>query len=177
MGPAEGVSVIVSWNEWVPRVDPAAWVAASAVVAGRVSLAAEASLWYGVVVRADRETITIGPGSNVQDGCVLHADPGYPLVLGRDVVVGHRAVLHGCRVEDECLIGIGAIVMNGAVIGSGSIVGAGALVPEGMQVPARSLVLGIPGRVRRATSEDDVERIRRNAAGYRALSRVHAAAG
>ena len=163
--------MIIQLGERVPQIDPTAWVAASATVAGDVVLGAESSLWYGAVVRADTEAIRIGAGSNIQDGSVLHADPGFPCTLGAGVVVGHRAVVHGCTVEDDVLIGIGAIVMNGAVIGSGSLIGAGALIPEGVQIPPRSLVLGQPGRVRRAMSDEDVDRIRRNAAHY--LSLIH----
>lgn len=167
--------MVIDLEGRVPHVHHTAWVAPSAIVAGDVHLGPEASVWYGVVVRADTETIRIGAGSNVQDGSVLHADPGSPLTLGRDVVVGHRVVLHGCTIEDETLIGIGAIVMNGAVIGSGSLVGAGALIPEGVLVPPRSLVLGAPGRVRRQTTDEEVERIRRNALHYRAMRLTHAA--
>ena len=165
--------MIKSLDDRLAEVDPAAFVAPSATVVGSVAIEAEASLWYGVVARGDTEQIRIGQGSNVQDGCVLHADPGFPLVIGPDVVVGHRAVLHGCLVEPEVLIGIGAIVLNGAVIGTGSIVGAGAMVPEGMVVPPRSLVLGVPARVRRGTTEDEVAGIRANAARYRALRLRH----
>ncbi len=168
--------MITSLGERVPQVDPSAWVASSAQIVGDVTIGAEASVWYGAVVRADAEAIRIGAGGNLQDGCVLHADPGSPLVLGDGVVAGHRVVLHGCRIEDEVLVGIGAIVMNDAVVGAGSLIGAGALVPEGTVIPPRSLVLGMPGRVRRETTDDEVERIRRNAAHYRALRLVHAAA-
>jgi carbonic anhydrase/acetyltransferase-like protein (isoleucine patch superfamily) len=168
--------VIAALGERVPRVEASAWVAPSAMVVGDVRIGAEASVWYGTVVRADVEAIRIGAGANLQDGCVIHADPGYPTDLGAGVVVGHRAVLHGCRIEDEVLIGIGAIVMNGAVIGTGSLIGAGALVPEGVVIPPRSLVLGMPGRVLRQTTDEELERIRRNAVHYRALRLVHAAA-
>ena len=169
--------MILSLDGRAPSVDPSAWIAPSATVVGQVEVGPEVSLWYSAVARGDAEAVRIGAGSNIQDGCVLHADPGYPCELGVGVVVGHRAVLHGCRVEDEVLIGIGAIVMNGAVIGTGSLVGAGALVPEGVVIPPRSLVLGAPGRVRRETSPAEVEAIRRNAARYRELRLVHAAAG
>ncbi|MBL8930371.1 MAG: gamma carbonic anhydrase family protein [Kineosporiaceae bacterium] len=168
--------MIIELGSRRPRIDPTAWVAPSATVAGDAVLGAEVSLWYGAVVRADTEAIRVGAGSNLQDGSVLHADPGFPCTLGAGVVVGHRAVLHGCTIADDVLVGIGAIVMNGAVIGTGSLIGAGALVAEGVVVPPRSLVLGQPGRVRRATSEEEVERIRRNAEHYRALRGVHAQA-
>ncbi len=167
--------VIVALADRVPSVDPSAWVASSAAVLGSVRLGAEVSVWYCAVLRGDTEQIVVGPGSNLQDGSVLHADPGQPCVLGADVVVGHRAVLHGCRVEDEVLVGIGAVVMNGAVIGSGSLIGAGALVPEGVVVPPRSLLLGAPGRVRRQTTDEEVAATRRNAATYRRLRLAHAA--
>jgi carbonic anhydrase/acetyltransferase-like protein (isoleucine patch superfamily) len=165
--------VIVPLGERVPVVDPTAWVAPSAAVLGSITLGAEVSVWYSAVLRGDTEQIEVGWGSNIQDGSVLHADPGDPCRLGAGVVVGHRAVLHGCRVEDEVLVGIGAVVMDGAVIGTGSLVGAGALVPEGVVVPPRSLVLGAPGRVRRSTTDEEVARIRRNAATYRRLRLLH----
>ncbi len=123
------------------------WIAPSADVIGNVRLEACASVWFGAVLRGDNELIHIGENSNIQDGCVLHTDPGFPLSVGRDVTVGHGAVLHGCTVEAGVLIGMRATVLNGAVIGAGSIVGANALVPEGKVIPANSLVLGTPGRV------------------------------
>jgi carbonic anhydrase/acetyltransferase-like protein (isoleucine patch superfamily) len=146
------------------------------VLTGAVTLGPDANVWYGTVVRADLDRITVGRGTNLQDGCVLHTDPGLHLELGAGVTVGHRAVLHGCRIEDDVMIGMGAVVMNRAVIGAGSIVGAGALVPEGTVVPPRSLVLGAPGRVRRETSDDEVAVIRLNAEHYVTLARQHASA-
>ncbi len=140
---------------------------------GDVSVAAGASLWYGVVARADMESISIGSGSNLQDGCVLHADPGFPLRIGADVSVGHGAVLHGAVIEDTVLIGMGAIVMNGAVIGTGSIVGAGACVAEGTVVPPRSLIVGVPAKVRKEIGDDQVAGITLNAAVYRDLAVQH----
>jgi carbonic anhydrase/acetyltransferase-like protein (isoleucine patch superfamily) len=157
-----------------PACDPTSWTAPDAVLAGAVTLGPDASVWYGTVVRADLDRITVGAGSNVQDGCVLHTDTGLHLEVGDNVTVGHRAVLHGCRVEDEVIVGMGAIVMNGAVIGTGSIIGAGALVPQGFVVPPRSLVLGSPGKVRRQTTDDDLVLIRLNATYYVELARQHA---
>ncbi len=159
-----------------PRIDPTAWVAPGAIVVGDVDLGAEVSIWYSAVIRADAEAISVGDGSNIQDGSVLHADPGFPARIGRNVVVGHRAVLHGCTVEDGALIGIGSIVMNGAVIGAGSLVGAGALVSEGTVIPPGSLVLGAPGRVKRELSQAERDRILTNAEHYRALRTLHAQA-
>ncbi|KHD75358.1 gamma carbonic anhydrase family protein [Actinoplanes utahensis] len=156
-----------------PHVAATAWIAPGAVVAGRVTLGADAGVWYQAVVRADLDTIAVGAGSNLQDGVVVHADPGFPVSVGANVSVGHRAVLHGCTIEDEVLIGMGAIVMNGARIGSGTIVGAGALIPEGAVIPAGSLVLGMPGKVRRDTTADERASILANATHYITLARHH----
>ena len=149
-----------------PKIDDDAFVAPTAVVVGAVTMGPGASIWSGAVARAAAETIEIGAESNVQDGCTLHSDPGYPLVVGRNVTVGHRVVLHGARVEDEVLIGMGSVVMNGAHIGSGSIVAAGAVVTQGKQFPPRSVIAGIPARVVREANEDDLAHIRGNAASY-----------
>lgn len=156
-----------------PEVDPTAWVAPDAVLAGAVTIGPEASVWYATVIRGDGDTIRVGARSNIQDGCVLHTDPGLQLVVGEGVSVGHRAVLHGCVVEDDVLIGMGAIVMNGAHIGTGSLVAAGALVTEGTKVPPRSLVVGAPAKVRREVSDDELEMVRYNATHYVALARTH----
>ena len=157
----------------VPQVDPSAWVAPGAVLVGDVTLGRHASVWYGTVVRGDGDAIRIGARSNIQDGCVLHTDPGLVLEVGEDVSVGHRAVLHGCVVEDGVLVGMGAVVMNGARIGAGSLVAAGALVTEGTQVPPRSLVVGSPAKVRRELSDDEVVMVRYNAEHYVALTERH----
>jgi carbonic anhydrase/acetyltransferase-like protein (isoleucine patch superfamily) len=149
-----------------PKIDSEAFVAPTAVVVGAVTMGARSSIWYGAVARADFETIEIGPDSNVQDGCTLHSDPGFPLVLGRGVTVGHRVVLHGARVDDDVLVGMGSVVMNGAHIGSGSIVAAGAVVTPGTVVPPSSVVAGVPAKVVRPATEDDLAHIRANAASY-----------
>lgn len=148
------------------QVDPSAFIATQTVVLGDVTVGAESSIWYGAVVRGDRERIQIGRQTNVQDLCVLHADPGFPCVLGDRVTVGHGAIVHGATVEDDVLIGMKAVVMNGAVIGRGSIVGVGALVTEGTIVPPGSVVLGMPGKVKRAAEERDYEQIRHAAEHY-----------
>jgi carbonic anhydrase/acetyltransferase-like protein (isoleucine patch superfamily) len=160
----------------VPHAAPTAWIAPGAVVAGRVTLGPDTSVWYHTVVRADLDAITIGAGANLQDGVVVHADPGHPATIGANVSVGHRAVLHGCTVEDDVLIGMGAIVMNGAHVGARSIIAAGALIPEGATIPAGSLVLGAPGRVRRETTADEHAVIAANAQIYVELARQHQAA-
>jgi carbonic anhydrase/acetyltransferase-like protein (isoleucine patch superfamily) len=145
------------------------WVASSAVLIGQVELGHRASVWFGAVVRADQDTIRIGSDSNVQDGYVLHTDRGQPLVVGDRVSVGHLAVLHGCTVEDDVLVGMHATVLNGARIGAGSIVAAGAVVLEGSEIPPRSLVAGVPARVRRATTDAELTSNRRNAEEYAVL--------
>lgn len=156
-----------------PQVHPQAWVAPDATLIGQVELDQEASVFYGSVLRGDLDSISIGRGSNIQDGCVLHVDPGYPVSVGTNVSVGHRAILHGCTVEDDCLIGMGAVVLNGARIGQGSLIAAGAVVTEGAQIPAGSLVAGVPGKVRRELSEEQIDSLRQNAAVYIDLARRH----
>ena len=157
-----------------PHVDESAWGADDATLVGAATLGAEASLWNGAVVRADGDAITVGARSNIQDGCVLHADPGLPCTVGEDVSVGHRAVLHGCTIEDSVLIGMGAVVLNGARVGSGSLVAAGTVILEGTVIPPGSLVAGVPGKVRRETTDDERALISLNAAHYVELARQHA---
>ncbi len=159
-----------------PSVDSEAWIAPTATLVGRVNIAASASIWYGAVLRAEFEDITVGAGSNLQDGVVAHVDPGFPLTVGADVSVGHNAVLHGCTIGAGSLVGMGAVVMNGAVVGEGCLVAAGALVTEGMQVPPRSLVAGVPAKIRRELSEDEVNRNGLNAAVYVELANQHRSA-
>ena len=149
-----------------PKIDDNAFVAPTAVVVGAVTMRSRSSIWYSAVARADMETIEIGEDTNIQDGCTLHSDPGFPLVLGRGVTVGHRVVLHGARIDDDVLVGMGSVVMNGAHIGSGSIVAAGAVVTQGKEFPPRSVIAGIPARVVRQATDDDLAHIRGNAASY-----------
>ena len=159
----------------IPDVARDAWVHEAAVVIGRVRLGALCSVWPTAVIRGDIERIEVGEGTNVQDGVVLHADPGMPCVVGRHVTIGHQATVHGCAVGDECLIGIGATVLNGAFIGAGSIVGAHALVPEGMVVPEGSLVVGVPARVRRDLTGDERRGLQAQAERYIANAARHRA--
>lgn len=156
-----------------PEVHPEAWVAPNATLIGQVKLAARASVWYSATLRAEVEPIEIGAGTNIQDGVTVHVDPEYPVRVGAGVTVGHNAVLHGCTIEDSALIGMGAIVLNGAVVGAGSTVAAGALIPQGVVVPPRSLVAGVPGRVRRELSDAEVMANRDNAAVYERLVELH----
>ena len=149
------------------------WVAPGAHVIGNVVIGEGASVWFGAVLRGDNEKIAIGAGSNIQDGCVLHTDPGFPLSVGENVTVGHRAVLHGCRVEERCLVGIGAVILNGAVIGRESLIAAGALVGEQVKIPERSLVMGIPGRVLKQVTDEQAEAFEAAAQGYMERARKY----
>lgn len=156
-----------------PAVHNSAFVAPTASIIGQATLAEDSSAFYGVSVRADTAAISVGAGSNLQDNVVLHADPGFPCSVGAGVSVGHAAVVHGCTVEDDCLIGMGATVLNGAVIGTGSLVAAGAVVLEGTVVPPRSLVAGVPAKVRRELTDEEFDGVKANAARYVELARAH----
>lgn len=147
-------------------VHPSAWIAPNAIVRAHVTMDAKSSMWFGAVARGDSDTIVIGEETNVQDLCCLHADPGFPCVLGPRVTVGHAAVVHGAVVEEECLIGISATVLTGARIGKHSIIGAGALVREGQVIPERSLVVGVPAKVIREVTAEDIQRIQEGTAHY-----------
>ena len=143
-----------------------AWVAPSATVLGNVTLHDDASVWFNAVLRGDNEPIVVGARSNVQDGCILHTDPGFPIAIGADCTIGHMVMLHGCTIGAGSLIGIGAIVLNGAKIGEGCLIGAGSLIGEGKEIPPHSLVFGSPGKVVRQLTEADVDRMRRGAMHY-----------
>ncbi len=158
-----------------PQVDETAFVAPNATLVGSVVIAEGASVWYGAVLRADNEPITIGPRSNVQDNCAFHVDQGKPVTLGEGVSVGHGAIIHGATVGDHVLVGMGAIVLNGAVIGAESLIAAGALVSQGAVIPPRSLVAGVPGKVRRELSDDEVAGLHRNAGIYEEHRELHRA--
>ena len=166
VGMETGDSFVGALDFGSPSIDDAAFVAPTAVVVGAVTMGPRASIWYGAVARADAEVIEIGEGSNIQDGCTLHSDAGFPLVVGRGVTVGHRVVLHGARVDDDVLVGMGSVVMNGAHIGSGSIIAAGAVVTQGKEFPPRSVIAGVPARVVREATDDDLLHITGNAASY-----------
>lgn len=165
--------MIITIRGHTPDLHPESWVAPNAALIGRVRIAARASVWYSVTLRAEAEPIDIGAGTNIQDGVTIHVDPEYPVRVGAGVSVGHNAVLHGCTVEDGALIGMGAIVLNGAVIGAGSLIAAGALIPQGVVIPPRSLVAGVPGRVRRELSDAELKANRDNAVVYEGLMDLH----
>jgi carbonic anhydrase/acetyltransferase-like protein (isoleucine patch superfamily) len=168
---------VLSVAGMTPDVDPSAFIATGARVIGAVSLAEGVSVWYNAVLRADGDSITIGAGSNLQDNVSVHVDAGHPVVVGAGVSVGHNAVVHGCRIGDGSLIGMGSTILTGAVIGDECLVAAGAVVLEGTVVPAGSLVAGVPAKVRRELTEDERRGIRRNAEIYREHLIAHASAG
>jgi carbonic anhydrase/acetyltransferase-like protein (isoleucine patch superfamily) len=168
--------MIVTYDGATPSLAPDAWLAPDATLIGAVTLAAQSSVWYTSVLRADDDRIELGPASNIQDGSVLHPDAGLPVIVGRGVTVGHRAILHGCTIGDDVLVGMGAVILNGATIGAGSLIAAGTVVLEGTQIPPGCLVAGVPGKVRRDLTPADLDSIRRNASIYVDLAARHAAA-
>ncbi len=159
--------MIFSLDGIAPVIDASAWVAHDANLIGRIVLEAETSVWFGVTMRGDNEEIRVGRGSNVQENCVLHTDMGFPLVIGADCTIGHKAMLHGCTIGDGTLIGMGATILNGARIGRGCLIGAGALVTEGKDIPDGSLVMGAPGKVVRELDAEARARLLKSAEGYR----------
>jgi carbonic anhydrase/acetyltransferase-like protein (isoleucine patch superfamily) len=154
-----------------PEIDPTAWVAPEAVLIGKVVIEPGANIWFGAMIRGDNEEIRVGAGSNVQENSVLHTDMGFPLVIGANCTIGHKAMLHGCTIGDGTLIGMGATILNGAKIGKGCLIGACALVTEGKEIPDGSLVMGAPGKVVRTLDAEARDRLLRSAAGYRANAR------
>ncbi|WFM72025.1 gamma carbonic anhydrase family protein [Halomonas sp. CKK8] len=165
---------IYQYGEDRPAIGDDVYVAETADVIGRVTLKRNASVWYQAVLRGDTDHLEVGEGSNIQDGAVLHADPGYPLSVGTGVTVGHQAMLHGCTIGDGSLVGIQAVILNGAVIGNNCLVAAGAVVKEGASFPDNSLIVGAPARVVRELSEEAIAGLRKNAEGYVERGRRHA---
>jgi len=142
------------------------WIAPGAVVVGEVTLGRDVSVWWNAVIRADNDPVIIGDNTNIQDGSVIHADPGYPAIIGRNVTVGHMAVIHGCTIGDDCLVGIGSVILNGAKIGKGSVIGARALITEGKEFPENVLILGAPAKVVRTLSPEEAQSFQRAAGHY-----------
>jgi carbonic anhydrase/acetyltransferase-like protein (isoleucine patch superfamily) len=167
--------MIVPFDGHTPVVDATAFVAPNATLIGAVTLAADSSVFYGCVLRADTDSISIGSGSNVQDNVSMHTDEGLRLVVGSGVSIGHGAVVHGCVIEDDCLIGMGATILNRAVIGTGSLVAAGAVVLEDTVIPPGSLVAGVPAKVRRELTEQERDGVKLNASRYVGLAASHRA--
>lgn len=159
--------MIFSLDGIAPQIDVTAWVAHDANLIGRVVLEAESSVWFGTTLRGDNEEIRIGRGSNVQELCVMHTDMGFPLTIGANCTIGHKAMLHGCTIGDGSLVGMGATILNGAKIGRGCLIGAGALIAEGKEIPDGSLVMGAPGRVVRELDAAGIERLLKSAESYR----------
>ena len=158
--------MIYDFEDKTPKLDANSWVAPNAVVIGNVELKRDSNIWFNVTLRGDVETISIGEGSNIQDGSVVHTDPGCPAIIGKNVTVGHLVMLHGCIIEDDCLIGIGSTILNKARIGKNSIIGANALVTENKIIPERSLVLGSPGKIVRQVTDEEIKSIKENASHY-----------
>ena len=164
---------IYQFGDLKPVIDPSVFIAAEATVVGDVILAEGASVWHGVVIRGDSARISVGKGSNVQDGAVLHADEGVPLTIGDNVTVGHQAMLHGCTIGEGTLVGIQAVVLNNAVIGRNCLIGAGAVITEGKQFPDNSLIVGAPARVVREMTPEQVVKVGENAKHYAAHQREY----
>ena len=158
--------MIYDFEGHTPKVDQNSWVASNAVIIGKVELKKDSNIWFNVTLRGDVEPITVGEGSNVQDGSVVHSDPGCPVIIGKNVTIGHLVMLHGCVIEDDCLIGIGSTILNKAKIGKNSIIGANALVTENKVIPERSLVLGSPGKIVRQVTDEEIKSIKENADHY-----------
>jgi len=150
------------------------FVACNATVIGNITFGKEVGIWFGAVIRADKDRISIGDRSNIQDNCIVHTSKGYPVTLGNEVSVGHGAILHGCTIQDHVLVGMGAVVLNGARIGNGSIIGAGAVVTEGKDIPPNSVVVGVPGKIVKQTDADQQQHILNNAFSYVELAREYA---
>ncbi len=162
---------IYSYGNFIPGVDESVFVAPGARIVGKVEIGPESSIWYNTVVRGDADRVIIGRGTNIQDNCTLHADLGYPVIVGDRISVGHNSVLHGCVIGDDALIGMGAIILNGAKIGAGAVVGAGSVVAQGMEVPPEHLAMGVPAKVIRPIRKDEEDGFRSMADKYRRRSR------
>jgi len=171
------MALIVEFEGKVPRIDPSAWVAPNATLVGDVTVGPGASVWYGAVLRGDMDRIVLGAGSNLQDNSVVHTDWGKPALIGENVGIGHAAIIHGARIGDGCLIGMGARLLNNAVIGDGAFVAAGALVLEGQEIPAGHLAMGVPAKDRGELEPAMAERVRSNAFEYQQLSARYRDAG
>ena len=161
--------MLLEFDGYSPNIAASAWIAPSADLIGNVHISPRALVLFSAVLRGDTERITLGEGSNIQDGVAVHADPGHPVTVGSGVSVGHNATIHGCTIEDDCLVGMGATVLNGARIGTGSLIAAGAVVLEGQDIPPGSLVAGVPAKVRRELTAEEREGIHHNAENYQAL--------
>lgn len=163
--------MIFSFEGHAPNIDPEAWVAHDANIIGKITLKAGSSVWFCSTLRGDNEPIVVGEGTNVQENCVIHTDMGFPVTIGAGCTIGHKAMIHGCTIGENTLVGMGATILNGAVIGNNCLIGAGALIPEGKVIPDGSLVMGVPGKVVRELDEDRIESLRASARGYQRNAR------
>ena len=157
---------IYSLGTLIPKIDPQSWIAPDAALMGNVEIACNVSIWWGATLRGDMDLLSIGENTNIQDGTVVHTDPGIPVVIGKNVTVGHRVILHGCTVGDNSLIGMGATLLNRVVIGKNCLIGANSLIPEGKVIPDRSLVCGSPGRIIRELTDHEISRLKASADNY-----------
>ena len=162
--------MIKSYQKNNPEIDDSCYIAENATVIGRVTLKKNVNVWYGAVVRADEHDVVIGENTNIQDNCTVHIDDDFPTIIGDFVTVGHGAIIHGCTIGNNVLVGMGAIILNGAIIGENVIIGAGTLIPPGKNIPSNSLVIGSPGKVVRKLNEQDIEEIKKSAIHYLALA-------
>lgn len=162
---------VFPYGEFQPEIEESVFLAPGSRVVGKVKIGPQSSIWYNAVVRGDADRIEIGSGTNIQDNCTLHADQGYPLILGDRISVGHNSVLHGCIIEDDVLVGMGSVILNGARIGSGSVIGAGSVIIQGMEVPPDHLVMGLPAKVIRPLRDGEADEFRAMAERYRMRSR------
>ncbi|CAN7697570.1 gamma carbonic anhydrase family protein [Mycolicibacterium frederiksbergense] len=165
----------IALGSYRPEAHHSAWIAPNATVVGQVRLGKHVGVWYNAVIRGDVDSIVVGDRTNIQDGCVLHVDPGAPLAIGSGVSVGHNAILHGCTIGDDVLVGMGATILNGANVGAGTLIAANALVPVGVEIPPQSLVAGVPGKVRRKLTDEECDNIRANATRYVESLEMHSA--
>ncbi|MBM7856018.1 carbonic anhydrase/acetyltransferase-like protein (isoleucine patch superfamily) [Desulfohalotomaculum tongense] len=165
--------MIYSYGKYHPKVHPSAYIAPGAAVVGRVTLEENVSIWFNAVVRGDVDEVIVGANSNIQDCCVLHQETGYPCIVGKNVTVGHGAVLHGCTIEDNALIGMGAVVLNGARVGAGAVIGAGALVTQNQVIPPNTLALGSPAKVVRELRPEEIEEFSQSAGRYHKIACVY----
>lgn len=165
--------MILSYSGICPTIDDTAFIAPGAVVVGKVEIGPRASIWYNSVVRGDADKVKIGACTNIQDGSILHQDEGFPLIIGQRVTVGHRAILHGCNIEDDALIGMGSTILSGARIGAGAVVGAGSLVLQGQEIPPGMLAIGSPARLVRVLTEGELVKFRHGVGNYLKYSELH----
>lgn len=165
--------MIIKYKEFTPQISKSAFVAENSSVIGRCTIEENCSIWFNAVIRADVNEVKIGSNTNIQDGCIVHCDHQYSTIIGSNVTVGHNAIIHGCIIGSNCLIGMGATILDGAVIGDNCIIGAGALVTSGKEIPDGSMVLGSPGKLVRELSEEEKEGIKKSVSGYVSLSREY----